>query len=1211
MATGKPDTAEADEAAETPVAGGSATASDSRQPDRNPPTPNNACHAGGRSSEYFDLFDRAPVAYLTLIDGDVVRDANAAAARLLGVARKEIVGRPFSEHVVPEDLDAFRRHIRTLDEACEPHSVELRLLRAGVHDTPQVGEARFWAHLSSTTHRGDDGELLLWVTFTDVDRDKRADDVMGARARINQSALGAPLDEIIQKLLDEAEAATGSTIGFFHLVDEDERSLTLQTWSTNTLATQCSAEGKGSHYSIERAGVWADCLRERRPLIHNDYASLPNKKGLPKGHAPLVRELTVPVFRGDKVRVIIGVGNKPTDYDSYDVDAVTQIATQALDIVHAKRTEDELHKTRSLLQAVVDGTSDAVYIKDLNGRYLMFNEAAARAVGKSAEEVIGCDDTELFGPNEASALMAGDRKIIEDGVTTTREEHLTTAERGPVVYSSTKGPIRDSNGSVYGLFGISRDVTQECAAEAALSESERWLKESQRVASLGHYVFDIVNDHWRCSDALCAVFGIKESYQRDFAGWLEIVHPADRERMSAHFKEDVLCERVPFDMEYRIVRPSDGAVRWVHGLGKVEWDEGGNPLSMFGIIQDITDSRNAREALRERNAFIEAALDNAPIGFALNAIDDGRSLFVGRSFERIYGVPSGSLGDVESFFEHVYADSVVRDQMRERITADTASGDPSRMRWESIPITTQSGEERVITASNIPLAEQNLMISTVEDVTEKSRAEQALRESELKYRTITDNISDVVWILDPETRMFRYVSPSVCALRGFRPEEVLAQPLSATMMPEAALGMNERIDQRVADLVSGRANDGLCYSEEVEQLRKDGSTVWTEVVTCYRINKETGKPEIHGVTHDISGRRRADRLLRESEARFRAVFEGAADGIMLLDSDGRVAIVNAAMAKMHGYTVDEMHAMDLAELDVPEATKLAPERLKRLFAGELLSFEIEHFRKGGERIPVEISASMVVLGEAKYILAFQRDITQRKQVEEELARRGERLEELAEERERNLEQLAASLASIISVVGLIVETRDPYTAGHERRVAELSVRIAQELGMTDEHVEKIRIAGLLHDVGKISIPAEILSKPGRLTPIEFSLIKCHAEDSHRILNSANMGSEITEMVYQHHERCDGSGYPRGLPGRELVEGAKVLMVADVVEAMSTDRPYRAALGIGPALAEIERGSGLQYDVGVAQACMRVFQAGFEFSPSGETDASCTPSVAPD
>jgi putative nucleotidyltransferase with HDIG domain len=201
---------------------------------------------------------------------------------------------------------------------------------------------------------------------------------------------------------------------------------------------------------------------------------------------------------------------------------------------------------------------------------------------------------------------------------------------------------------------------------------------------------------------------------------------------------------------------------------------------------------------------------------------------------------------------------------------------------------------------------------------------------------------------------------------------------------------------------------------------------------------------------------------------------------------------------------------------------------------------------------------------------------------------------------KTMEQtLLDTLTSVTDVVGTVSEIRDPYTAGHQRRVAELAVAIARDLEMEHTDIEDMRTAALLHDVGKMSVPAEILTKPGALSATEFSLIQGHSEAGYGILMSARVPGPIPEIVYQHHERIDGSGYPRGLSGADLSESSKILMVADVVEAMSSHRPYRPALGIDAAVAEIEAGSGTRFDSDVVESCVRIVRApGFAFWQAG-------------
>ena len=193
------------------------------------------------------------------------------------------------------------------------------------------------------------------------------------------------------------------------------------------------------------------------------------------------------------------------------------------------------------------------------------------------------------------------------------------------------------------------------------------------------------------------------------------------------------------------------------------------------------------------------------------------------------------------------------------------------------------------------------------------------------------------------------------------------------------------------------------------------------------------------------------------------------------------------------------------------------------------------------------------------------------------------------------EKLQQTMEGVVHAMSLTVEARDPYTAGHQRRVADLACAIAGEMGFADWQIEGLRITGLLHDVGKLVVPAEILSKPGRINQYEFSIIKTHPEVGYEILKGIEFPWPVTETILQHHERLDGSGYPVGLSDDEITLDAKVLAVADVVEAMSSHRPYRPALGIDRALEEISTERGVLYDAKVVDACLRLFQAGeFEF-----------------
>ena len=203
--------------------------------------------------------------------------------------------------------------------------------------------------------------------------------------------------------------------------------------------------------------------------------------------------------------------------------------------------------------------------------------------------------------------------------------------------------------------------------------------------------------------------------------------------------------------------------------------------------------------------------------------------------------------------------------------------------------------------------------------------------------------------------------------------------------------------------------------------------------------------------------------------------------------------------------------------------------------------------------------------------------------------RTSQLYRLTEKLRENLEKLNKTMGGIIQAIALTVGTRDPYTAGHQSRVADLARAIAREIGLSDEQIDGLRMAGLIHDLGKISVPADILSKPTKLSELEFSLIKGHSEAGYDILKEIDFPWPVAEIVLQHHERLDGSGYPYGLKAGQILLESQILAVADVVEAIASHRPYRPAFGIEKAMEEISQNKGILYDSDVVDVCLRLFK----------------------
>jgi len=347
---------------------------------------------------------------------------------------------------------------------------------------------------------------------------------------------------------------------------------------------------------------------------------------------------------------------------------------------------------------------------------------------------------------------------------------------------------------------------------------------------------------------------------------------------------------------------------------------------------------------------------------------------------------------------------------------------------------------------------------------------------------------------------------------------------------------------------------------------------------------------------DQEERLRAQKELADEAERLHLALEAGCQGLYDFDVKSGAVSVNPEYATMLGFEPGRLQVTQGSWLKSlhPDDVEPVKQRLADYLEGKTPEYRAEFRQRtsdgGWQWI---LSRGRIVErdahGEPTRMLGTHTDITERKMSERELAQHRGNLEMLLEERAHDLDLLNRSLESVIDVLGSVVEIRDPYTAGHQRRVSELATSIARELGMSEHDIEDLRVAGLMHDVGKIAVPTEILSKPGRLTPAEFSLIRQHPEVGYRLTSSAFPEGPIAEVVWQHHERCDGSGYPRGLSGDEMLLGAKVIMVADVVEAMSSNRPYRPEIGVDAALTEIERGAGSVYDADVAAACLRLFR----------------------
>jgi len=453
-----------------------------------------------------------------------------------------------------------------------------------------------------------------------------------------------------------------------------------------------------------------------------------------------------------------------------------------------------------------------------------------------------------------------------------------------------------------------------------------------------------------------------------------------------------------------------------------------------------------------------------------------------------------------------------------------------------------------------------------EIIIEGKQVKTELKESEKKYRDLVEETPIGIANIGITGKII-YINKRLEKISGYSREEVAGKSVFklGLFSNEMLKILKERLKVRF------RLGGGsVRLRREIHFKRKDGKWIWIEITA--KLIKKWGIPFSLRITvQDITERKRAEEKIKDSEERLKILFDYAPDAYYITDLKGKFTDGNIAAEKVIGYKKEELIGKSFLKLkllsisDIPKAAKLLVKNLRGLPTGP---DELILNRKDNSKVIVEISTYPVKIKGRTLALGIARDITERKQAEQKI--------------KQGYEKLQRTMEATINTISKIIEARDPYTSGHQMNVSKLATAIAKEIKFSSDRIEGIRIASLVHDIGKISLPAEILSKPSKLNEMEFSLIKNHPKTGYDILKTIDFPWPVARIVLQHHERLDGSGYPQGLKGDKILMEAKIIGTADVVEAMSSHRPYRPALGIDKALEEISQNRGILYDPEVSR-----------------------------
>jgi PAS domain S-box-containing protein/putative nucleotidyltransferase with HDIG domain len=461
---------------------------------------------------------------------------------------------------------------------------------------------------------------------------------------------------------------------------------------------------------------------------------------------------------------------------------------------------------------------------------------------------------------------------------------------------------------------------------------------------------------------------------------------------------------------------------------------------------------------------------------------------------------------------------------------------------------------------------------------EQSKIERKQAEEKMeRLATVVRDSNDAITVQDFEGRITSW-NHGAELMYGYSEEEALKMNIGRLTPPTKDAEQKE---------FNRRLTAGETITSFETQREAKGGRILDVWLTVTKLMDDTGKPiGIASTERDVTERKQAEEALRKSEQQLRLVTDHITDVVWSMDLEGNFAFVTPSSERIIGYTVEEMLSLNFSQIIAPESHKMAMDLISKRMSVEKrepMTLEMEQVCKDGSKKWCEVTAIFLEdqNNRPTGIIGVTRDITERKQAEEKL--------------QRSYDQLRETLITTVNTLASTVEMKDPYTAGHQRRVTMLACAIAEEMGLTEEQFDGLRMAGLIHDIGKINVPAEILNKSGQISDTEFNIIKTHSQAGYDLLKEIEFPWPVGRIVLQHHERLDGSGYPQGLKDGEIMLEAKILAVADVVEAMASHRPYRPARSIAAALEKITKNRGIIYDPEVVDICTRVFiEKGFTF-----------------
>jgi PAS domain S-box-containing protein/putative nucleotidyltransferase with HDIG domain len=847
---------------------------------------------------------------------------------------------------------------------------------------------------------------------------------------------------------------------------------------------------------------------------------------------------------------------------------ITERRTSADTVTALRLLEDEAEQTAHL----------GSWRLDLSDGSLTWSPEMYRLFGVDPSDGLDLDavTNSAIHPDDRDAIAAINRSVLANGQPVPATYRICRPD-GSVLWAHAQGlQVRGDDGHPVALVGFVQDITERKLAEDALAGSERFSQRMLDTTPNLIYIYDVVeNRNIYTNREITDFLGYtsEEVVALGPALFEHILHPDDAASVTDHHaRMNALApgdDRV-FEIDYRMKR-ADGEWRWLHSRDvPFARDESGAVTQILGSTEDVTERLAAAARLSASETRYRAIIDGMQDAY-FRAGNDGRLTLANQAAAAMFGFasPSEMLGiDAGSFYADVEERLDVVDQLRrDGYVADRVGqgrkSDGSTF-WVSLNVGLAWNEDGVPSGTE----------GFARDVTDRVLAQQAREQSMSMLRATLESTADGILVVDLDGNVASYNQRFV-ELWDIPGDRLAAQD-DATLLDfvAAQLASPEAFMEKVIHL----------YAHPDEESFESLHFADGRVVERYSRPQMIGDVVVGRVWsfRDVTTRAKAERALRVSEEDLREAQAIARIGSYVYDIVSNGWTSSETMDDIFG--IDETYVRDFAGwagLVQADDRGMMIDYFANDVVAQGLTFDKEYRvtrQDDGRTVWVHGHGRLEHDGEGRPIrlIGAIQDVTQRHRGEKALRETNASLERMVYE--------------VAEAMGRVIEIRDQYTKGHQERTARLAKAIATEMGMGGHDITAVEMAAVVHDIGKLSVPAEILTRPTLLTDLEMSLVREHPHNGYEILKDIPFPWPVADIVLQHHERMDGSGYPAGLRGDEIVPLARVLTVADVVEAMATHRPYRAALGLDAAIAEL-RQFPEKYDAATVEACMRLYDRG--------------------